>query len=42
MLKNWPNGAISCFGLHRVLVYGNWMDEIKELAKLLNVEVIEE
>jgi len=42
MLKNWPNGAVSCFGLHRVLVYGDWIDEIEELAKLLNIEVIEE
>ena len=42
MLENWPNGAISCFGLHRVLVYGNWIDEIKDLAKLLDLEIIEE
>jgi len=42
MLENWPNGAVSCFGLHRVLVYGNWINEIKDLAKLLDLEVIEE
>jgi len=42
MLKNWPNGAFSCFGLHRVLVYGDWINEIEELARLLNIEVIRE
>jgi L-fucose isomerase-like protein len=42
MLTNWPNGKVSCFGLHRVLVYKDWMDEVKDLAKLLNLEVIEE
>ena len=42
MLRNWPNGAISRFGLHRVLVYGNWLNEIKDLAKLFKLEVIEE
>jgi len=43
MLKTWPGGErVSCFGLHRVLVYGDWSKEIKELAKLLNLEVIEE
>ena len=43
MLKTWPGGErVSCFGLHRVLVYGDWSKEIKELAKSLNLEVIEE
>lgn len=42
MLRNWPNGAISRFGPHRVLVYGNWLNEIKDLAKLFKLEVIEE
>jgi len=43
MLKNWHGGeSVSCFGLHRVLVYGNWVNELKDLAKLLNIEVIEE
>ncbi|MDO9575630.1 MAG: hypothetical protein Q7J55_03795 [bacterium] len=42
MLRNWPNGAVSCFGLHRVLVYGDWINEIEELARLLNIEVIRE
>jgi hypothetical protein len=42
MLDNWPNGKVSCFGLHRVLVYKDWMDEVKNLAGLLNIEVIEE
>jgi len=42
MLKNWPNGAYSPFGLHRVLVYGDSMNEIEELARLSNIEIIEE
>lgn len=42
ILRNWPNGAISCFGLHRVLVYGDRRNEIEELARLLNIKVIEE
>ncbi|MGC9014881.1 MAG: hypothetical protein ACP5KW_10950 [Thermoproteota archaeon] len=43
MLENWHGGdSVSCFGLHRVLVYGNWINEIEDLAKLLDIEVIRE
>jgi hypothetical protein len=40
MLSNWPNGAVSYFRLYRVLVYGSWIREIEDLAKLLNIDVV--
>jgi L-fucose isomerase-like protein len=43
MLKNWHGGEwVSPFSLHRVLVYGNWVSEIEDLAKLLNIEIEKE
>ncbi|MCD6509024.1 MAG: hypothetical protein J7L11_01340 [Thermoprotei archaeon] len=43
MLERWPGSPlVSPFGLHRVLAYGNWMNEIKDLCRLLEIEVFEE